>query len=132
MTIQLNHNGTPLASLAMWIYIIPNNTMRCPLLLGRYSWVRFRLRSYQTLAPTFDIRLFGKLSLSHTFGDASNSAAAYIRNFETPDAAHLVYDSPVVCLNSVPQLVPVNLTRLDGPPALTGHYMVGVISTHDG
>ena len=36
-TIQLNHNGTPSASLAVWMYIVPNETMRCPLLLGRSS-----------------------------------------------------------------------------------------------
>ena len=35
-------------------------------------------------------------------------------------------------LNSSPQLVPVNLTRLNGSPALTSHYMVGIITTHDG
>ena len=35
-------------------------------------------------------------------------------------------------INSAPQLVPVNLIRLDGSPALTGHYIVDMISTHDG
>ena len=37
MTIQFNHNGSPSASLAVWMYIVPNETMRCPLLLGRDS-----------------------------------------------------------------------------------------------
>ena len=41
MTIQFYHNDTPSASLAVWIYIVPNETMRCPPLLGRDSWMRF-------------------------------------------------------------------------------------------
>ena len=35
-------------------------------------------------------------------------------------------------LTTAPQLVPVNLVRLDGSPALTGHYMVDTATTHDG
>ena len=34
--------------------------------------------------------------------------------------------------NSAPKLVPVNLIHLDGSPALTGHYMVDMVPTHDG
>ena len=34
-------------------------------------------------------------------------------------------------LTSSPQLVPVNLTRLNGYPALTGHYMVDITTSHD-
>ena len=37
MTVQFNHNGTTSASLAVWMYIVPNETMQCPLLLGRDS-----------------------------------------------------------------------------------------------
>ena len=51
-TIQYYHNDTPSASLTLWIYIVANKTMRCSLLLGRDSWMRFHSRSYQTLAPT--------------------------------------------------------------------------------
>ena len=65
MTIQVYHNDTPSASLAVWIYIVPNETMGCPLLLGRDSWMRFHSRSYQTLAPTHDGRIFGELTISH-------------------------------------------------------------------
>ena len=131
MTIQFYHNDTPSASLAVWIYIVPNETMRCPLLLGRDSWMCFHSRSYQTLTPTLDGRLFGKLTLSHTFGDARNSAAAYVHSHGATDTAyHLVYDGPGVSLNIAPQLVPVHLIRLDGSPALTGHYMVNMITTH--
>ena len=133
MTIQFCHNDTPSASLAVWIYIVPNKTMRCPLLLGRNSWMRFHTRSYQTLAPTHDGRIFGELTLSHTFDNAHNSAAAYIHSCETPDAAHhLVYDGPGMSLTTAPQLVPLNLVRLDGSPALTGHYTVDIATTHDG
>ena len=46
MTIQFNHIGTTSASLAVWMYIVPKETMRCPLLLGRDSRMRFHSRSY--------------------------------------------------------------------------------------
>ena len=133
LTIQFYHNDAPSASLAVWIYIVPNKTMRCPLLLGRDSWMRFHSRSYQTLVPTCDGRVFGELDLSHTFEDAYNSTTAHIRSHETPNAVHhLVYNGPGMFLNFSPQLVPVNLTRLNGSPALTGDYMVDIITTHDG
>ena len=124
MTVQFHHNGTTSASLAVWMYIVPNETMRCPLLLGRDSWMRFPSRSYQTLPPQPDGRISGKLTLS-SCDDNFSSAAAYIRNCETLDAAyHLVYNGPGVTLTDSPQLIPVHLVRLDGSPALTGHYMV--------
>ena len=95
--------------------------------------MRFPSRSYKTLAPTSDGRVFDELTLSHTVGNAYNSAIAYIRSCETPNAVHhLVYDGPGMSLNSSPQLAPVNLTRFNGSPALTGHYMDDIITTHDG
>ena len=95
--------------------------------------MRFHTCSYQTLAPTHDGRIFGELTLSHTFDNAHNSAAAYIHSCETPDAAHhLVYDGPGMSLTTDPQLVPVNLVRLDGSPALTGHDIVDIATFHDG
>ena len=133
MTIQFYHNDTPSASLAVWMYIVPNKAMRCPLLLGRDSWMHFNSRSYQTLAPTHDGRIFGELTLSNTFDNAHNSAAGYIRSCEAPDAAyHLVYDGPGMSLTTAPQLVPVNLVRLDGSSAITGHDMVDIATTHNG
>ena len=132
MTIQFYHNNTPSASLAVWMYIVPKKTMRCPLLLGQDSWMRFHTRSCQTLAPTHDGRIFGELTLSHTFSNAHNSATAYIYSCETPDAAHhLIYDGQGMTLTTAPHLVPVNLVRLDGSPALTGHYMADTATTHD-
>ena len=94
--------------------------------------MRLHSRSYQTLAPISDGHVFGELTLSHTFDDAHNSATAYIRSRETPNVVHhLVYDGPGMYLNSSPQLVPVNLIHLNGSPALTGHYMVDIVTTHD-
>ena len=63
LTVQFYHNNTPSASLAVWIYIVPNRTMRCPLLLDRDSWMRFHSRFYQTLTPASDDRVFGELTL---------------------------------------------------------------------
>ena len=90
MTVQFNHNGTLFASVAVWMYIVPNETMRCPLLLRRDSWMRFHSSSYQTLSPQPDGRIFGELTLS-LCDDNLSSAAAYIRNHEVSDAVyHLV------------------------------------------
>ena len=131
MTVQFNHNGTPSASLAVWMYIVPNETMRCPLLLGRDSWMRFHSRSYQTISPQSDGRIFGELTLLLCDNNLS-SAAAYICNREASDAAyHLVYDGQGVSLTDSPQLIPVKLVRLDGSPALTDHYMVDLLLVHD-
>ena len=124
MTIQFHDNGSPSVSLAVWMYIVPNETMRCPLLLGRDSWMRFHSRSYQTLSPQPDGRVFGELTLS-IGGDHLGSAAAYIRDRSSSDNVyHLVYDGLGVSLTDSPQLIPVSLVRRDGSPALTSHYMV--------
>ena len=131
MKVQFNHNGTPSMSLAVWMYLVPNETMRCPLLLGRDNWMRFHSRSYQSLSPQPDGRIFGEFTLS-LCDDNLGSAAAYIRNREASNAAyHLVYNDLGVSLTDSPQLIPVNLVRLDGYPALTGHYMVDLLLVHD-
>ena len=89
--------------------------------------MRFHSRSYQTLPSHPDGRTFGELTLSPC-GDNLDSAAAYIRNHEAPaNAYHLVYDGLGVSLTESPQLIPANLVRLDGSPALTGHYMVDIL-----
>ena len=131
MTVQFHHNGAMSAFLAVWMYIAPNETMRCPLLLGRDSWMRFPSRSYQTFPPHPDGRTFGELTLSPC-DDNLGSAAAYIRNREASDNAyHLVYDGLGVSLTDSPQLIPVNLVRLDRSPALTDHYMVDLLPVND-
>ena len=102
MTVQFNHNGTPSAFLAVWMYIVPNETMRCPLLLGHDSWMRFHSRSYQTLSPQPDGSIFVELTLA-LCDDNLGSAAAYIRNREAPNAAYrLVYDGLGVSLTDSP------------------------------
>lgn len=60
------------------MYIVPDDTMRFPLLLGRASWMHFHSRSYQMLPPELDGRIFGKTTLSHICDDTSSSSAAYI------------------------------------------------------
>ena len=131
MTVQFHHNGATSASLAVWMYTVLNETMRCPLLLGRDSWMCFPSRSYQALPPHPDGRTFGELTLSPC-DDNLGSAAAYIRNREASDNAyHLVYDGLGLSLTDSPQLIPVNLVRLDGSPALTGHYMVDLLPVND-
>ena len=113
------------------MYIVPNETMRCPLLLGKDNWMRFPSRSYQTLPPHTDGRTFRELTLSPC-EDNLGSAAAYIRNREASDNAyHLVYDGLGVSLTDSPQLIPVKLVRPDGYPALTGHYMVDLLPVND-
>ena len=103
--------------------------MRCPLLLGRDSWMRFHSRSYQTLSPQPDGRMFGELTLS-LCNNNLGSAAAYIRDRESSDAVyHLVYDGLGLSLIDSPQLIPVNLVCLDGSSALTGHYIVELFGT---
>ena len=46
LAIQFYDNDAHSESLAVWIYIVPNKAMRCPLLLGRDSWMCFHSRSY--------------------------------------------------------------------------------------
>ena len=93
--------------------------------------MHFHSRSYQTLSPQPDGRIFAELALSPC-DDNLSSAAAYIRNHEASDAAyHLVYDGEDVSLTDSPQLIPMNLVHLDGSPALTGHYMVKFLSAHN-
>ena len=63
LTVQFYHNNALSASLALGVNIVPNKTMRCPLLPGRDSWMRFHSRSYRTLVPTSDGRVFDELTL---------------------------------------------------------------------
>ena len=93
--------------------------------------MRFHSRSYQTLSPQPDGRIFGELTLS-LCDDNLGSAAAYIRNHEVSDAAyHVVYDGQGASLTDSPHLILVKLVRLDGSPTLTGHYNVDLFPVHD-
>ena len=122
MTVQFYHNGDPSASLAVWMYIVPDATMRCPVLLGRDSWMRFTDRSYRALRQHPTTRALGELTLLHITNEHPSGATAYTRHPDTPETSyHLVYDGDGLSLGPEPQLVPVNLVRSDGSPALTGH-----------
>ena len=93
--------------------------------------MHFHSRSYHTLSPQPDCRIFSPLTLplcDHHLG----RAAADIRIREASDAAyHLVYDGQSVSLTDFPQLIPVNLVGFDGTPALTGHYIVDSLPVHE-
>jgi len=95
--------------------------------------MRFHSRSYQTLPSTSDGRVLGELPLAHICDKNPGGASAYIRKCDTPDVAyHLIDKGEGVSLETTPQLIPVNLVRLDGSPALTGHYMVDRLPHSDG
>ena len=51
-----------------------------------------------------------------------------MRNCDDLEVAyHLTYEGKDMSLDETPQLIPVNLVRYDGSPALTGHYMVDLV-----
>ena len=93
--------------------------------------MRFHSRSYQILSPQPGGRIFVELTLL-LCDDNLGSAAACIRNRKASDADyHLVYDGQGVSLTDSPQIIPVNLVRLDGSPTLTGRYMVDFLPVPD-
>lgn len=115
MIVHINYNGTRSISLTVWIYIIPNETLRCPLLLDRESWMCFHSRYLQ---PQPDGRVFGEFILSHICGDARSIAAAYVcYNGAWEVAYHLVYGIGGVTLDHKSEHIPVSLVRLDGSSA---------------
>ena len=105
--------------------------MQHAVLLGRDSWVRLSSRSYRSLPPRpSDQRVFGELELVH---HASKGMSVYAID---PDASgggfHLCHEGAVgVTLSDDPQLLPVNVVRSDGSPALTGHYLVDMVPQPD-
>ena len=111
------------------MYLVPDETMRCPIFLGRNSWMRFHSRSYQTIPSTPDGRVLGVLTLAHICDSSAGGASAYIRNCDDLEAAYnLIYEGTDMSLDKIP---PVNLVRRDGSPALTGHYMVDLLPLSD-
>ena len=55
-----------------------------------------------------------------------------MRNCDDLEVAyHLTYEGKDMSLDETPKLIPVNLVRSDGSPALTGHYMVDLVSLSD-
>ena len=101
------------------MYIVPVETMRCPVLLGR--WMRYTDRSYRALRHHSTTRALGELTLSHLNNEDPSGATAYARNPDAPETSyHLICDG--LSRGTEKQLVPVNLVRHDGSPALTGRY----------
>ena len=89
--------------------------------------MRFNTRSYRALHPRpHDHRVFGDLTLSH---HATTGVSAYAIDPIAADGGfRLRYDGTVgVNLSDEPQLLEVNLVRSNGSPALTGHYLVGML-----
>ena len=87
MTIQFYHDDTASMSLAVLVYIVPNETMRNYFLLDRNSSMRFHLHSYQTLLLQHDGCFFGELTLLHVCDDGHIRTVAYILNCEASGVA---------------------------------------------
>ena len=126
LSIQFLHGDTPVAELAAWVCIVPAGTMQHPVLLGRDGWMRLTQRTHTILPrqpsqPIFDDH---PLSVPRTKG-----LSTFISDHRpTADTSHLkfagVYE---ISLSSTLFLVPVNLVRPSGIPALTGHYLVDML-----
>ena len=111
--------------------MLPPSVMQHAVLLGRDSWMRFNSRSYPSLPPRpSDQRVFGELNLvHHTPTDMSVYA---IDPAASGGGFHLRYEGAAgATLSDDPQLLAVNLVRSDGSPALTGHYLVDMMSQPD-
>ena len=108
--------------------LVPDETMRFPILFRRDSWMRFHSRSYQTLPSTPDSRVHGELTLAHFCDNNHSGASVYIRNMDAPDVAyHLIYEGEGVSLDTTTQIPTLNLVRFDSSPSLIGHYMVDLL-----
>jgi len=111
MTVHFHHDGAPSAFLAVWMYLVPDETMRCLILLGRDSWIRFHSHSYQTLPSTPDGRVFGELTLAHIFHNNVGGASAYIRNCDAPEVVYpLIYEGTGMSLDTTPPTSPCELS----------------------
>ena len=73
------------------MYLVPDEIMPYFILLGQDSWIRFHLRSYQTLLSTPDGRILAELTLAHICDIDYGRASTYIRNYDAPGVAyHLI------------------------------------------
>ena len=110
------------------MYLVPDETMRCPILLGRDSWMRFHSRSYQTLPSTPDGRVLGELNLAHICDNNVGGASAYQQLQRSRSILPPNLRGNGMSLNTIPQITLVNLVRRDGSPVLTGHFMVNFLT----
>lgn len=108
ITVHFIHNGVKSTSLAVRIYIVPNETLRCPLQSDRNS-----LCFPQKLPTEPDGRIFGELTLSDICDDFLGGTAAYTRNCEAPGIAYLiVYDGEAVSVYQTPKPIHMTLVHL--------------------
>ena len=100
--------------------------MQHPVLLGRDKWVRFEQRTYTILPRKPSRPVFGEISLTTHY---TNGFPTFVHdNRPTTDVFHLEFDGDhAISLSSTPSLVPVNLVRSSGVPALNGQYLVDML-----
>ena len=111
--------------------VVPPSMMQHVMLLGRYSSMRFSIRSYRSLPPRpSDHRILGELELSH---HAPSDVRAYpIDPVASDGGFHLRDDGAVVVtLSDEPQLLAVNLVPSNGSQAPIGHYPVDMLPQSD-
>eukprot|EP00752_Nemacystus_decipiens_P015617 g13940.t1 len=131
LSVQFQHGSVPTASLAVWACVVPDGTMKDPLLLGRDSFHRFSQQLYQGPRNFSGYKSnIGELTLSHL---SDQQVPLYIEDHEAdPDQFHLHFAGDTsVSLSATPTLVDVNLIRNIGTPALTGNNMVKLLPQED-
>ena len=100
--------------------------MQHPVLPGRDCWMRLAQRTYTILPSQPSQPIFGELSLSVSLTEAPPTFTS--DNRPTTDTFHLQYAGVhAISLSSTPFLVPVNLVRPSGVPALTRHCLVDML-----
>lgn len=96
------------------MYIVPDDNMRCHVLVNRETLAPFNNRSYYALQPRPARRTLGELSLSQLDEDHPCQKPAKIHHPDVSVAVnHLVYDSECVSLEPELQLVLIYLTLTD-------------------
>ena len=131
LSVQFFRADKPTFSLAAYADAFPPSVILYAVLLGRDSLMLFNSRSYRSLSPRVsEHRVFGELELVH---HAPAGASAYaIDPVASEGNLHLCYEGSLgVTMSDEPQLLAVNLLRTNGSPALTGHYLVGLMPQSD-
>ena len=87
--------------------------------------MRFEQRTYTILPRQPSQPIFGELSLT----TCTDGLSTFINdNRPTTDTFHLEFAGlNTISLSPTPSLIPVNLVRSSGVPALTGHYLVDML-----
>ena len=127
LSVHFFRTGQPTSSVAVWACVVPPSVMQHAVLLVCDSWMRLNTRFYRSFPPRpSDQRFCGELTLSH---HAPTGASVSVPDpLACGGGFHLLYDgADRVNLSAEPQLLPVNLARSNGRPALTGHYLVEML-----